>query len=37
MDKIKEDNPEVKMGGYWSPANCQARHKVSLVILFILV
>ncbi|CAF0984452.1 unnamed protein product, partial [Brachionus calyciflorus] len=29
IDKMEKENPEVKFGGFWSPKNCQARHKVS--------
>lgn len=29
LDKMEIENVQVKFGGYWSPKNCQARHKVS--------
>ena len=25
---MEKENTELKFGGYWSPTNCQARHKV---------
>ena len=28
IDVLEQNNYEVKMGGSWSPNNCQARHKV---------
>lgn len=32
LNVLERNNYEIRMGGWWSPSNCQARHKIAIII-----
>lgn len=32
MLELEKNNPSLRMGGKWSPSDCQARHKIAIII-----